>query len=445
MGLNITHNETRGETLHIYAQQCHSRRFEPIDKTIRPHLHNVIHSAWTTSLYDRLKYVLCPSTTNISQRASTQRSTRPSICHETPMDFTSAPLDLVPLPPTFELPTSSFTTSEPPQEQPKPSLHSEYSWGYRPPTPDPYPTFFGPVEFATYDGTTLTTERYESRTRAQVERGLTRFHAIRRYLVTNFDLLGTYGEDSLTTRVPPGQSITYADFEIVQNLFAQQHCGIFECLNSVADDYFMSYGLPGGSDFRYARNVFSHSFLTGGDSGIEKIYLQGLRDRYDSLYKLVMTTIQMLEDQLADKSNWTEPKRNAVVDEPREAELLAQAWNNAAELDRVSHSVSQTTAHDAPQDAPQNAHQNASQDAPEASTPSPSLLLRAFRFVYFRSPSARSFVDRVVNAAWNVHVEYAEAGRDVEHDIHGEERLYEHEHEHEQYYGEDGPAREHMG
>jgi hypothetical protein len=348
------------------------------------------------------------------------------------MDCTSAPLDLVPLPPTFELPTSSFTTSEPPQEQSKPSLYSEYSWGCRPPTPDPYPTFFGPVEFATYNGTTLTTERYESRTRAQVERGLTRFHALRRYLVTNFDLLDTYGEDSLTTRVPPGKSITYADFEIVQNLFAQQHCGIFECLNSVADDYLMSFGLPGGSDFRYARNVFSHSFLTGGDSGIEIICLQGLRARYDALYRLVTTTMQMLEQQLADASNWTAPKRNDAVEEMREEERREQAWIDAVELDRVGRGVSQTTTHDAPQDAPQNAHQDASQDAPEACAPAPRLLLRAFRFVYFRSPRARSLVDRVVNAAWDVHVEYAEAGRDVEHGIDGEEGWYEHEHEQEQ-------------
>jgi hypothetical protein len=65
----------------------------------------------------------------------------------------------------------------------------------------------------------LTTETYESRARSDVKDALKTFYAICRYLVTNLHLLYTYGEDSLTTHVPPGKSTTNADFEIVQNLF----------------------------------------------------------------------------------------------------------------------------------------------------------------------------------------------------------------------------------
>jgi hypothetical protein len=262
------------------------------------------------------------------------------------------------------------------------------------------------------------------RTHFEVQKTLSVFLHLRSKLRANLLLLQAYGEKGIVNAPAPA----------LDN-FGQNHCAIFETLLAIEENLSTHpHGLPGPSEYRSGRNYFSHIFLTPSrDKSLAEMYVKKNTTLYNRLYRQVVTTAAMLDEQLADEDIWALPcdTREPSKVPPSNAVHVTPTWAEAAEngnlRDNSDDSGDDTeSSSDESEDAVDDSsvgsssatvtlvdssdhEQDSNQVQVQVQTPQQPLspLPRAFKALYFRSRLVRQMADKLTDFLWNLQMEHA--------------------------------------
>ncbi|KAL6712272.1 hypothetical protein ACN47E_000149 [Coniothyrium glycines] len=163
-------------------------------------------------------------------------------------------------------------------------------------------------------------ELYEFHSGKHVCRGRLRYelsyhYCLRKHAYANVNLIALHGEEALASAPSPAELKleTETALQRAQHLFAIHHIGLFEILKHYSGEYVASYGLPDDLYFRSSRNYFAHVYGTpiAYNDPVRNltIEMEGKRELYEPLLRLVSRNIRLFEEQLADMEVWVPPSR----------------------------------------------------------------------------------------------------------------------------------------
>lgn len=167
--------------------------------------------------------------------------------------------------------------------------------------------------------------------RARAEDARPLFQHLQAHLRASVEILGKYSDEEFETpylhplfAADTASSPRTKQIAADQILFCYHHNAVSETLRELSEGCLPEFGLPCNSEWRTARNYFSHSVLMPHQPIWWASMIQQIKKLHPELLTQVEKTYRAIEERLSDDEAWSDPEEKVEAEQDADVEL---AWS----------------------------------------------------------------------------------------------------------------------